>query len=645
MRAIIFILRIAFCLVDDSLLVVYDSKTSKDLISAFLDSNLQDYSSIDENLFQFSEFPSLILDLSFSSSGFSKVEALAEFLKVPYLTLARSHEFGNNSYRFHVLPSAIFEAKALLMMIEFLEWKKFTIFSSNTYENIQILNYIKNQSNDLNITTIIYSTESSYSEIDSLVKRFLKVTGSRHLLVLDQGTSLDILMSILIKRKINQYGTYIMFNCLSISSVNLEGALIISLESVKDSTSTNDFYIKLIKNFLNLQKSFSLEKFQNSCRNSYCNQNFTIINFINNERIIVGSIEDSVIIDKKIIFPGLNNLYSSKPLIVKLPIMIVNETMKPQSIGDKVTSTYYYGAQLAAELENRKMRTQGFEYELIPVDCGNLVIDLQTSLYCLSKYLNVSALASLAAFWTSPSIMNLFSLRILQKSLPQVSPFGISDYLNSESDYPEFLKLSGKFSDYLENSVFLIRYYDWKSLVVLMSDDELNTLLFPQIEENMKKLGVKLLNPPEFRYLPKNYTRNDFENFKHIFKYVKDSLCRIILILFEDPGYFLEGLYDIGLRKGEVLIISNINSYFTLMGDEEERFMSKRKEIFSGALIGNPTEFEGEFGSLIEQQLKNKYSPVINMCLTFDGFLAISNSINYLLSKGEDYEDKELLGC
>ena len=54
-------------------------------------------------------------------------------------------------------------------------------------------------------------------------------------------------------------------------------------------------------------------------------------------------------------------------------------------------------------------------------------------------------------------------------------------------------------------------------------------------------------------------------------------------------------------------------------------------------------EEEGDLGKKIKSELKTKYYRVFGMCLCYDAFLTIDNSIKYLITKGEVYENPYLL--
>ena len=96
------------------------------------------------------------------------------------------------------------------------------------------------------------------------------------------------------------------------------------------------------------------------------------------------------------------------------------------------------------------------------------------------------------------------------------------------------------------------------------------------------------------------------------------------------------------LAKIEI-ILGGLHLHFNLKNQIVENYFMKTGEIFEGAMLISLIEFEGEYGKKIKSELKTKYNRVFSMCLCYDAFLTIHNSIKYLMSKGEDYENPYLL--
>ena len=645
MSALILTFQIVSASFSESLLIAYGPKTPERLKDYFANETLIDLST-QINLASLSsiDWPGVILDISLDSSNFLALDLFSDYFQVPYFTLTKTEPLHSSNFRFFTLPSIDLESKFLTIMIKFLKWETFSIFASNTPENIQILTSIKSSFSKFQLKTYIYEPTITEELMDILIKRFIKTTAERHLLVLDQGKSLEICVNLLKTRKINEYGNYFLFKSSSIYEIDLEGSLIIANDEAEKFNTIEQFYYELLLKSLSQFYNLDIESIKKFCPNNSCFNTFTIVNQRNGKKVKIGTIQDEVILDQEILFPGNNVLINANVLKAKLQIMIANGTTEANSlVPNYVFPTYYYGAQYALDQVNWDERFGNFEYELIPTDCGNINFDITWSINCLSKHVQTHGLAYVSSFLVGAALGNLFSFRAFNIFLPQVSPFGISDVVNDESTYPEFIKLSGKFNEYVQNSIFMFNFFKWHEFIIISGDDLGNQFLMQEISSTMIKMGFKFINPKKFQMIPSNYTREDFESYKDLFEFIRDSKCRLLLTIYTNPGMILEGLYDVGLRKGEIIMLGNFNLYDSLLDDIDEKFMIKRKEIFNGALLTTQIEYEGEYGRKVETVLKEKYGNVINMCLTHDALLTVTHSIRYIIAKGENYEDPKML--
>ena len=196
----------------------------------------------------------------------------------------------------------------------------------------------------------------------------------------------------------------------------------------------------------------------------------------------------------------------------------------------------------------------------------------------------------------------------------------------------------------MKNSAFMLKFYNWKDILFLYSDEPIIKVLSEGLAQMYESMGIRIINPVELRVIPSNYSRDDLENHRNIFEFIKDSKCRILAVVFSSyTGMIYESLYDVGLRKGEIIVLGNFHTYYCLLTNDSSKFLDKRREILDGAIVSSLYEYVGDIGEKLEVELKKKYDNTINMCLTYDSFLTISNSIDYLINKGEDYEDPKIL--
>jgi hypothetical protein len=112
--------------------------------------------------------------------------------------------------------------------------------------------------------------------------------------------------------------------------------------------------------------------------------------------------------------------------------------------------------------------------------------------------------------------------------------------------------------------------------------------LYLALHSQLIKFNIKILNDENNRIIPKLYQRSNFNKTSSVFQACIDTGGRIFILLIEVPSifYVAEALYDLGLRTGDIQIISSGklgsgdfsdgSSYEILQ--KEERFIKERSE-------------------------------------------------------------------
>ena len=628
----------------NSVLITYGPRTPESLIARIQDFpslNLSEISNV-SNL-QSHLVPKIIFDISFDPFNFPLLDSISDYFQTPYITLTKSKDLTTSKFRFFAFPSLKTEANAISRLIQFLEWDSFTILGLNSQENIEFSDLIKSESASYQVKSLFYSIQVNEAQIDLIVKKLIKSRSMKNLLILDEGNSLDLCLQVIKQSKINQFRTYFIFRPQSFISIDLEGALSLGYDQLINSTSLNDFYINVL-NYIITQLPFSrLQQPQNLFQDQSFLSNFSIFNQKNKLKQKVGEISDQVQITQPVLFPGNNPSIKLNMTKTKLSILIANGTSEPNNQpGFNQTSKMYFGSVFACQEVNSKLKH--FKYELTPTNCGNQILDIAWYIKCLSTYASSSHLAYLTGFWVQSSMGNLLSIRTRQVFIPQVSPYAVSEILNNKTTFPEFLKLSPHYYEYMKNGILTYRVLKWPDYMFLYANDMTITPAARIIMEIYRESGLKLVSPVQYQMIPLNYTREDFESNRNVFEFIRDSKCRILALLTGyDPGMALEALYDVGLRRGDLIIMGNFNLHFALVKDIEERFLMKRREILDGAIFSSLIEYEGEIGKRVEMEFLKRFGDVTMMCSTYDAFYTVSNAIEYLIEKGVDYEDPHLL--
>ena len=179
----------------------------------------------------------------------------------------------------------------------------------------------------------------------------------------------------------------------------------------------------------------------------------------------------------------------------------------------------------------------------------------------------------------------------------------------------------------------------WLNVIMYGSDDETYYNNYKYTLGNLLNTRIKVLNPPSLGVFPANYTRDQFEQYKYIFEFTKKSRCRIFLLVSSVAGHIIEGLYDIGLRKGDFIALGDFSLFQLLSSQEDEIHMKKRLELIVGSLALGIKEWGGELGQNLKAELLGTFKDVTNMCTTYDSVSVVKNALNHLIFTGDDYED------
>ena len=302
-------------------------------------------------------------------------------------------------------------------------------------------------------------------------------------------------------------------------------------------------------------------------------------------------------------------------------------------------ATWYKGAEFAVDLANRGNLLPGFQVALLPTDCGLYFYNQAFYNKCLSQYQDFG-LAYLAPFWQGAANGTYRALQALGLSIPQISPICQNFELDSKSEFPLFIKLSVSASLYYGSAFLFQRSLGWKCINVLATNDPTYQEQYNDILTYSKLMGIEVLNPQEKQVIPWNYSRDDFEQYRDYFEAAKSNRCRVFAILAYDRGLVWEGLYDVGMRKGDFVQFgaSAILSY--LKGDVEEKYLKKRREIIEFSFVIAYREWIGDIGEKVYFDLSKLHPDTSYMCFAYDTFEVVKEAIRFIMTKGENYENR-----
>ena len=375
---------LADCL-SDIFLIAIGPKTPLSITNHFDQKRFLNLSYIDDLLsFSFSSSTSVILDASFDSFNFNVLDEISNNFGIPYITMTKESENYLSSHRFSAFEPYKTEAAAILSLINYLDLENIVVLASDYQENIKILNFITTEDESFEIKSYFYSKDISQNSLKSLIRKLVKVSSFRSILILDQGLSLKSCIDALKQLKMDEYGKYFLFGTSTIFSIDLEGALILTNQIEKDSNTFDEFIIDVMNTIMTKIKSGNLYDLERSCPGHICLKKLEIINQKNHKMVKIGEYGTKLVLNEDIIFPGNNTSAKVGQIKIKLPILFANETQLGNDFFvARETSKYYYGAEYALQEINSNQNV--FEYQLISSNCNLNILDINWYKKCLSS--------------------------------------------------------------------------------------------------------------------------------------------------------------------------------------------------------------------------------------------------------------------
>jgi hypothetical protein len=506
------------------------------------------------NIIQFSGL--LFIDITMKSHLLPVFDEISSNLVGNYLTLTHRDYPNLVKNKIYSLSSMDEEASALEKLVDWLGLKEIVLMFSTDPLNIKFSDIVHEKLGKRVVKHISYNDDLDFGYGQIFVQKELKSFGINSLIIIDHGTSLETIQKSIISKRINDTGSLFIFPSYAIGSVLIEGSLILSQDSLETSKNYNEYCFMSILNYLKSQSLLNHDQNLASLQVPPSNVIFSLLNIKNGIQSKVASISSNISQSDPIIFPGnVNSLTSlnTKALI----FLIANGTNEVLNYNTYFPFSYYYnGAIFAVNEVNSKEIIPRFKLNLRTTDTGLFYYQEDWYKFKLSQVLiKPFPVLYLTSYWSTSAIGNSLALKSLNIKIPQISPFAQSAIIESKENFPDLVKISVSEEEYITNGLNFIMSLGWKSLVLFGTDDDSFYRVYLAAARLCKARGIKIVNPEEFRVLPANYSGNDFEKFRMFFQAAKDTRCRVYLVVTFNKAAVWEGLYDVGLRKGDFLLL------------------------------------------------------------------------------------------
>ena len=456
-----------FCLSEafnTNLLIIKTSKTSDSLIKS-IQANIRlsqvfdiDSITIHQDMLNSSlSSEIIILDLTKKSENFPILDNISRNLETVYITLTPQLKHSFSEFRYYLRPSTETESACINELISYLEWDKFSIFSTTIFKDQNLANSVRDSHSSQVFSFLPIISQISNDSLDSIVKKLIKSAGIRKLLLIGGGSQIQELQSIIQMRKLELPGSHFIFSPDGIYSAFVNGSIILTYSGTETSASEEEFELNLIMKILKNFESFYFKSILvKICPDHTCINEFSIVNIQSGIRKFVGKCLDSLIIYDQVVYPGPTlekvTLAKSNPITVS----IANGTSEPYlNTSDYSYASIYKGAEYAVYRSNMLNEIPNFHIELKSTDCGNSYPETKWYLECFDRIKGKLGVAYLTSLASVSAYANYEVLETLKLSVPQLSPLSTLEYLNNKTQFPYLLKLGMSNFDFGESFLLL----------------------------------------------------------------------------------------------------------------------------------------------------------------------------------------------
>ncbi|CAG9309848.1 unnamed protein product [Blepharisma stoltei] len=531
-------------------------------------------------------------------------------------------------------------AKAFEILASYLDWQKFIIISDE--DHTQLIDEISSISYNRTFK-VFYFPKNGTQELSNLfIGKYLKSTGIQNFVIINQDESAEKLIKSLKQKNLLKGVVLLNQNLRNIWKNGLFSYIESGLENADNEYEKEAFAIvKILSKILSYNDKSGDLNYLSTASFS----NFTLINIQKDKQTNVGSIIDGKInITHSIIWPDESALIPNNPS-TEIKISMADGITNPGFPNSPLTGKYIKNGALYALMYIKTTHfLDGFDISVTHTDCGANIYNASFSLNCFKNIKDRLGVGFLTNIFATVAVGNILSFRALNITIPHISDLVIAGTLTSKANFPEFIRIS-KDSRYIATIIVnFCMISDWKNIIVVYENSTGPVFAYNQILAKTTEAHINIVNSPNERTIKPNYLRSDYPTYKQWMENYIKSNVRIYIILMANEFYFIENMYDAGLRRGKGIFIlyEKVAYSYPLESDEAER--KKLKELLYGSIIITQADWVGDYGEQIKQgYLKVYSSPADYRCFSFDSAMLLLHGIRFTIDQGGNVENSTVL--
>ncbi|CAG9334733.1 unnamed protein product [Blepharisma stoltei] len=188
----------------------------------------------------------------------------------------------------------------------------------------------------------------------------------------------------------------------------------------------------------------------------------------------------------------------------------------------------------------------------------------------------------------------------------------------------------------------LLKALGWRKICFLYSDDVSGKSAYSALIGNAEQYNIEILNSENSRVVPADLNRTNIKNYSDLLQTIIDTQARLLVLLLLPPVlyYAIEELYDMGLRKGDLVILVQSQEMITLI-QYDFLYEYKVKETAVPMMAVSGRNWVGKVGEFAYTEIVSRYNgvPFANTCSGYDAAYLIGIALEYTINQGYDYND------
>lgn len=577
----------------------------------------------------------LVIVISTSDIATVTLSEIATVNEVPIIVLGKGK---NSDWVFFTEPDKSCYDKNLFALVDYLGMKNFAVIWSYSQQNLDTITKLK-ESRDV-VRTASITNDMNQEKVIELCAKFIKSQGITEFLFLVDGNLCKIIQESLrilnLEKKWNLalYGEECSYSLHRSGSISLVYGSPVSLQANKV-YNFNAFYQHLNKITV---KGYTRYQIQKQFKLLYMDCVHSIINY-REQDIIVGEIVDGRISNNTeiVYFSG----ESVRIKVKKPPIRISANTgsLNPPGFPNATqNSMYHQGTYFGVkQIKSSNELLSSFELELFDkVNCGVNAFVYDFSKSCFNEIKNELGVAYIPSFYSS-TIETLSLFKELDIKVPVISGMGSSTILSNYTNFPNFFRLVSPLNFIVRSSIGVMKKLKWENLIIFYSDDAWGLDAYNNILYQESIGNLKILNKEKYRKIS---TVNSLKNnYSQNIQDALDTGCILMFLLMSDPApfYFLETLYDNGIRRGDFVYFFLTPSGTDQLNSPDGNYL-KRAELFHGSHIIYNAMWQEQFSWAFKYEF-DKTGTTWFPGFYIDTVTSIAKTVQYLLDHGKDYEN------